>query len=365
MSDALPPIPTPPSQRWLQLRLQFLPVAVFVIGVAATALIWTRWVAPPTLVAEVEAVRAEVRSAQSGALAGVKVALLQSVIAGETIAQVVTTEPKLLEASLAVIRAELEMMRVTMDPVISQQRMALDFERLQLDWLSERVKLAALQAQMHQAESDLTRTTGLHANKLVSDEQFEQIRTARDSLVAQFKAQSELVSRIEPSLRSFVVDGGTNTIPSPVAGLRAALKLQEEKLRLTEAQLSPIALVAPIDGVITAINRRGGETIVAGESVFQISSTRAERLVGFLRQPIAVEPKPGMTVEVRTRTFERKRGTATVAQIGAQMEPITPTLLTAMNLPITTAATGLRVHVTNPVGLGLRAGEQVDLVIKN
>jgi hypothetical protein len=74
-----------------------------------------------------------------------------------------------------------------------------------------------------------------------------------------------------------------------------------------------------------------------------------------------------MEVEVRTRSFIRRKGMARVIQVGEQLEPISPTLLAAMRLPVTSIPTdlGLRVHVTPPAGLSLRPGEQVDVIIRH
>jgi multidrug resistance efflux pump len=364
MSDHLPPIPTPPSRLWRQMRLQYLPILVFILAIIAAVMIWTKWVAPPTLVAEAEAIRSEVRSAHTGTLVNVKVGLLQPVKAGETIGQIVRTDPKLIEASLAVIRAELDVIRFTMNPVLGQQRAALDYERLLLDLMKARVDLAALRAQLFQAQSTFERTSTLFASKLVTEERYEEVKNARDSLDAQVKAQSELIARIEPGLTKFSSDNGP--LPSPEQGLRAAIAVQEGKLRLTEAQLGPISLVAPIDGVVSAAYRQSGETVPAGEPIFQISAVRSERVIGFLRQPFSAVPKPGSDVEIRTRTLQRHSAHATIAQVGSQLEPITPTLLTAMRLPVSSIAPefGLRVHVTAPAELALRPGEQVDVIIR-
>lgn len=366
MSEPLRPIPTPPAQWWRQIRLQYIPVVVFVLGVAAATFIWMHWVAPPTMVGEAEAIRADIRSVHVGVLRGEKVTLLQTVKAGQTLGHVFTTEPAVAEASVAVLRAELDAMKFTMNPVMGQQRAALDYERLLLDMMKARVDLAALQAQLFQAQSTFDRTHTLFTNKLVTEERFEEVRNSRDSLQAQVKAQTELIARIEPGLKQLISGGPGGEAPSAVEGLRAALKVQEEKLRLTEAQLQPVALVAPIDGVITAIHRQPGETVTVGEPIFQITANRAERIVGFIRQPLTNVPAAGTTVEIRTRTFRRQVGTAMIAQVGNQFEPIGPTLLAAMRLPVTSVATefGLRVLVTAPAGLNLRPGEQVDVIIR-
>lgn len=363
--DRLPPIPTPSAQLWRQLRLQYLPVLVFVAGVLLAAFLWTHWVAPPTLVGEAEAVRVELRSAQPGTLTGLDVDLLQPVKAGQVIGQVIVTPLPVLETSLAAIRAEIEMMRTTMDPVVGQQRAALDLERLQLDIMSKRVDLASLRGELIQAESTLTRLAPLKQTGVVTDDQYDLAKNARDTLQSRIRALNELIAQAEPRLRRLNTDD-TQPRPSLTASLQSAIRHKESELRMLEAQLSPLSLTAPIDGVVTLLHRRSGETVAGGEPILQISATRSQRIIGFLRQPLPVEPKPGMDVEVRTRTFVRRIGQAKVTQVGQQLEPISPTLLAAMRLPVSAIPTdlGLRVHVSAPEGLKLRPGEQVDVIIR-
>lgn len=363
MRDRLPPIPTPAGQVWRQIRLQYLPILTFGVGLLGAATIWTQWVAPPTLVGEAEAIRAELRSAQPGTLARLDVDLLQSVTAGQVLGYVHVSRPEVLDASLGMIRAEIELMRTTLDPVIGHQRAALDFDRLQLDWMSKRVELASMQGSLHQNESTFARSSRLHASKMITDEEFDLARNARDTVAAQVKAQSELISRLEPSIKSSDVA----KMGSSSDGLQAAIQQKLEELRLMEAQYGPVPLVAPIDGVVTLILRQTGEAVGVAEPILQISATRSKRIIGFLRMPVSTEAKPGMTVEVRTRRLQREVGTAQITQIGQQLEPISPTLLALMRLPVTTVPTefGLRVLVSPPEGLSLLPGEPVDLILRN
>lgn len=362
MSESLSPIPTPPAHLWRQIRLQYLPGIVFAAGLVAAAVIWMRWVAPPTLIGEAEAIRAEVRAPNLGTLSELKVAPLQEVKAGQEIGRIAFADPRVLAASLAVLHAENEVIRTTMDPVISQQRMLLDYERLQLDLMSERVKLASLKAQLQLAQANFTRSESLYRNKMITDERFDEVKSARDSLTAQVEAQSELVARVEPTAKN---SPSANALPSPVQGLDAALKVQEEKLRLTELQLGSAPITAPIDGIVTFVYRQPGEAVRAAEPIVQITSTHVDHIVGFLRQPLPLQPKRGMSVEVRTRTFQRRRALAAISGVGSQFEPIGPTLLAAMRLPVSTQLTelGLRVNITAPASLALKPGEHVDLIV--
>ncbi len=365
MDQPLPPIPTPPAHGWRRARQQFVPGLVFLAALVAVVVIWRQGVAPTALVGEAEGIRADVRSVHAGTLANVRAQLLKPVQAGEPLAYVITADPQVLDASLAIIRAETEVMRSTLNPILGQQRSALDYYRLLMDLMSARVTLASLKSQLVQAEGIYGRTDSLYQGKLVTDERFEEVKNSRDALRAQVKAQQELVDRIEPELRKLNL-GADAQDSSPTQSLRAALKVQEEKLRLAEAQLRPVPLLAPIDGFVTLVARKPGENVAAGEAIFQVTAANVEHIVGFIRQPAATTPKPGAQVEVRTRSLPRRTGLATVSLVGMQMEPISPTILTLLHLPVAHVPTelGLRVHVTAPAELKLRPGEQVDLVLR-
>lgn len=361
MSD-LPPIPTPARLRWSAFCTEKLPYVVFALGVVAAALLWNRSVTP-SLVAEAELATAEVRSAHAGTLTALDVSLLQPVKAGQVIGRVRLADPKLLAASLAVIRAEIELMRANLEPVLPGQRVALDAGRLQLDWMHERVTLASLRVQVQQADAELTRLKPLHEKNIVAAGVYETAVLQRENLAAQLSEQSKLVEALEPAARDFSARSAEFS-PRPAAEtLKAAIHVQEEKLLLAEAQLGAVELTAPIDGIVSAIHRRAGENINAAESLVTLAAPQPVRLVGFLRQPLAYEPKAGAAVEVRRRTAGREVAAGQVTEVGRTLEPVSPTILALLNRG-TTPELGLRVHFTVPAALQLRPGEQVDITLK-
>ena len=158
-------------------------------------------------------------------------------------------------------------------------------------------------------------------------------------------------------LKNFVVPEQNQSSLNPIT---AAIAVQEANLRQIETAESPRTLYAPMDGVVSFVHRRAGESVLAGESIITISSVQSEQIVAFIRQPLIYKPKTGMTVHVRVRTAHRETGDATVIQVGAQMEPYS----TAM-LPIPSTRPqewGLPVALTMPVGLNLFPGELVDVI---
>jgi hypothetical protein len=122
--SALPPIPIPAARRWAAFRTERLPSIVFALGVLGVAFLWNQSASAPTLIAEAEIVRTEVRAVQPGTLASLDVALLQPVTAGQVIGHVRAATPEVTAATLAIIRAEIELLRSNLEPVLPAQRVA-------------------------------------------------------------------------------------------------------------------------------------------------------------------------------------------------------------------------------------------------
>jgi multidrug resistance efflux pump len=362
--DRLPPIPTPPSQRWREIRIKLMPLAVFAGALLASALIWKDNVAPPTLLGEVESIRACVSSPKPGVLAQLNIVRLQSVRAGDPIGQLITTDPRVLQSSLAIIQAEIQLLRLNLDPILNQQRVAMAYDRLRLDWMDQRVQLATARVKLQLAESDLRRAESLFTEKIVSTSVLEQAQTVKRQLESEVEERSRLVAEQERNLQTIQMENVSEHSWqfSHEEVMLASIKVQEEKLRLTEAELSPITLVSPIDGTISMIHHRSGEAVPAGEPIVTVTTTSSDRIVGYVRQPFTFEPRVGMSVEVRARSYKRPVSEAQIIGVGSQLEPISPALLSPFSSR--SHEVGLPILVTLPSAQKLMPGEVVDLIIR-
>jgi multidrug resistance efflux pump len=361
----LAPIPTPPAQRWREMRLVYLPRVLFALGAVFVAWAWRDAVTPSTIVAEAEVLGSDLRATQGGVIASMKVRLHQNVRAGEVVGHVAAANPRLLDATLAVINAEVGMLRATMSGTTDRQRVALEFERLQLDWMGHRVERAALHGRLQLVDADITRAEPLHRAGLMSQQDFAQLKLNRDALAAQIEEKNKLITRLEPALSGLAVTELAADGLSGEPALAAAIKVQEAKLRLAEEQLSPVPLIAPIEGVVAVLMRRPGETVMAGDAILRVTSTKPERLAGYLRQPLPFNPKVGAAARIRTRGTPAISAPSTITFVGAGLESISPTLLPALRLPMNMPVeTGLRVEFTMPPGLELRPGEHVDVIVR-
>jgi multidrug resistance efflux pump len=355
----LSPIPIPWRQRWRNVRLRYVPALIFITIVFVLALLWKDYSSAPMLVGQAEVVPANVSCYKPGMLSELSVNRFQTVKKGDVIGEVQVTDPKILAASLAVIQAQIEVLRTGQEPIANQQRLSMEYGEMHLNWMSQRAQLGVAKADLQVAEADFQRTSELFNEKIVSERAYDLARAKRDSLQSRVdelaqsvKAQADMIEKLLP-IKTVDISKVTEE------PLLAAIAAQESQLKLTEAELSPITLHAPVDGMVDLIYHHAGEAVTEGEPIVSIAPSRAARIIGYLHPPILEEPKVGARIEVRTRNPKQQVMTAEVIEVGNQFEP----LPTALQYPIrlANAELGLPLSISIPPGLDIRPGELVDL----
>ncbi|MCB1126483.1 MAG: HlyD family efflux transporter periplasmic adaptor subunit [Verrucomicrobiae bacterium] len=355
------PVPTPARLRWREFRVQVVPWLVYAGTLVVSAFIWANHVTPSQLVGQVVTDQAEVRSSRAGHLLGVSATPFQQVRAGEPLVELAIAEPRLAEARLAVVRAEVAVLRSQGDAALGLERARVDFERLRLDWLEQRVELASARVRLAYAKADADRLEKLRVEPagVVSADEAEEAASNRDALEVEIKERESMVAQIEDSMKRFqFADIKKSAGVDQEDPMKAALDLQESRLRLAEVELRPVTLTAPIDGEVSEIFRQAGENVAAGDIILTIRSTKGERIRAYVLPPIGPETKVGTRVEVLSRTTPRKAAYATVASIGGFMTVVPPLLMASSGNGETL---GVPIDLTVPGELQLRPGELVDL----
>jgi len=359
MKDRLPRIPIPLGRRLHNARMSLLPPVVFLGVIFAVGFLWKDYVAAPSMVGQAEPVLAHVSSYKPGVLTGLSVNRFQKVKAGDVIGQVVVTDSKILSSSLAVIQSEIELLRVNMDPIAKQQRTVMDYNQLQLEWMRERARLTSAKVNLQLAETEYHRTEALYQDKIIAQRLFDQSKANKERLENEVSELTLLVEKAEANLRLLQLTNAPDFSVISTDPIVAAINVQKTKLKLTEDELSPVLLRAPIDGVVTSIFFRSGESVTPGQPIISIATEIPVRIVGYLRTPILSEPKPGMEVEIRTRGTRRETGHAKIVEVGAQMEAIPLAMQGVAKL--TGTELGLPLDITLPANLSIRPGELVDI----
>ena len=363
--ESLPPIPTPAAKRFRFLMNQGLPVVVFLLVAAAGGYFWIQTTQPTSFVGQVEVIQVSVNSRDAGLLTNLWVVPLQEVKAGDAIGEVVTTDPRTVNNRLEVMRDRMRLTELEMTPILIRQRSAVEYERLGIECARARVELAMARANLIQASNEFKRVAELHAQKdrLMSDTDYDLAKARWEALQAQVEENVKLVADGERTLQrlAFMADsyvpGGEN---DPI---KQALRMEEDAIKVFEQKMKPLQLLVPIDGIVTAIHRRAGEQILAGEPLVTVTSKHTDRIVAFVPRNSPVNPRIGMPVEVSTRKLRRQKCLAQVIGVGAHLEGVTNTMILppASVQPVLIPSVGRPISVSLPPSLNLLPGELVDL----
>lgn len=356
-----PPIPVPWRLRLNDARLRLLPLVVFVVSVVVLGVLWRNNLTSPGIVGQAEPVLVNLASHKPGILAGLTVNRFQKVQAGELIGQVLIADPKLLASSLAVIRAEIEVLQTSLSPIARQQQNAVNYNQLRLDWMRQRATLATARVQLRLAEVELRRNKELFQDKIISPSLFDLAQATYDGYQQEVEELTRLVAEAERNFNAMQPAGPDSLSRVSEEPVRAAIALQEARLHLAEEELAPVPLRAPIDGIVSAVYHRTGEAVTPGQPVVAISTLSAVRIVGYMRQPIVKNLQPGLLVEVRTRGFPRESGTARILGVGSQLEVVPDAL--ASTVRIAGVELGLPLDISLPSDLKIVPGELVDIML--
>lgn len=356
-----PPIPVPWRLRLHEARSRLLPPLVFGASVVALAVLWRENLAAPAIVGQAEPVLVNLASHKPGVLVGLTVNRFQKVKAGELIGQVLIADPKLLASSLAVIRAEIDVLQTSLSPIARRQQNAVNYNQLRLDWMKQRATLAAARVQLRLAEVELRRNKELFQEKIISSSLFDLAQATYDGYQQEVEELTRLVAEAEQNFSMMQPTGTGNLSQVSDEPVRAAIALQEARLRLVEEELAPVLLRAPMDGMVSAVFHRSGEAVTAGQPVAAISTLSPVRIVGYVRQPPGLELQAGMRVQVRRRSLPREGGEARILGVGSQLEAVPDAMASAIRF--TGVELGLPVDISLPSNLKIVPGELVDITL--
>jgi len=330
----------------------------------AVVLIWNANLVPSTIVGEVQGVDANVISVTSGQLAEVNVAQFDRVARGQALGKVRVTSPETLAAMLATASADLQVLRVRM--IQDQGRSDHEYLQLRVNLLDQKILLETTKIRLEQAEKEFGRMSNLFTADVIQpglrengDVGYEVALRDRDALRIELDEKTKLVAETEQMLVPLRPTAVPSRNPAVNDAIDAAIAAKEEELRQTEGVQ---VLKSPIDGIVTSVLRRAGENIVSGEVLLTVSSDRPQRIIGYVRQPLAFVPKEGDRVEVRTRNAHLQRASAAVLKVGPRLELFSqPLRIRGFD---SSQERGLPILINLPEGLNVHSGEIVDLILQ-
>ncbi len=340
----VPRIRTPLRQHWNRFRLGALPVICFLACIAATLWLWERPGTRSSLVGEIQALQINVTAGISGRLSppeGVYWRRHDHVKKGEVIAQfdgtatqaalqTVTEELTRLTLELASARANLRLDSdsLTQNHVRNRLNVDLEYDQRRLEYLQLNADLTADEAAYTQAQALLETMDKLGSAQLITNTRLLEARQNAEVLKARIAENKKVVA--EAKKQGTAALKRKQELPplelpeeeAVLAPVRAAMVVQEARMKEIRIQIDALVVRSPIDGVISAINRWPDQEVRAGDTILTVARTDAAYVISYVREQEQVSLAAGMEVTLRLRTPGSDTYTGVVETVGPAVEPV-------------------------------------------
>lgn len=353
-------VPIPFSRRLKEFRLRFIPVIVFAVVVVMVAYLWDMRVYNPTFTGKVYAQVTLITAPETGLIQGMRVQEFDRVQYGDTLAVVVSVDTAIVATQIAVLRATIDLLELTQEPLSDWTRNRLDLAGLRLDIVRETVDRTTTELDLAQTRTEVERIRTLRTRDMASEQQLERAELELAQLEAEMRARNDGLAAMSSRFESLEQDDRRLEMRRGDI-IAAAVAVHEQEIAALEAALRPFVVRAPFDGVIARVFFFNNSNVPRGEAFIQLESEVPTHIIGFLRQPLTVRPEPGMLVQVRSRRAEKRITAARLDKIGAQAlqfeESVQRPGLLETGLPVKISLVGLE-------SMGLVPGEFVDIVMQ-
>lgn len=354
--DPLEPIPSPPGHLIREFCHRALPVLTFVAAGIGAAYLWNQRFTGTLLHGEVEPIRANVTTLEGGTLVQLHVDRWQEVTNGQPIATIQVIDPDAVNRSVEILRTELHVLRSRM--ALDESRNDQNLEGLRVRWLEARVELATARVQLENAQRDLERVKRLFTDRIIAEADLDNAQSLHEALRVEVDERAKLADGLEASLQR--LDASNEQDRGDALGvLEKSLKAQEQQLE----HEGTVILRAPMAGAVKTISASSGERVASGAVIAIVASPKSERIVGYVRQPLTLEPQPGMAVEIRTRGAVRQVSASQISHVGSDLEIVaSPLRLRGFDNAV---ERGLVFAIPIPPELQVHPGELVDVIVRN
>jgi membrane fusion protein (multidrug efflux system) len=192
-------------------------------------------------------------------------------------------------------------LRAQKDQTIALRSQALaNYAQSEAKYSSDQMSLKVLEINVERATEDLTRAKNQSAGGVITTEQFDHIKKAYETAIAQLEAARAqlMVSK------------------SMISTASAAVETTNSQIKVLETQLKNTRLFAPADGIISKRWLLPGDVVQPSQSVFTMTLSKNLWVVAFLEETKISSIRVGQNVRFSIDAFPGVKFSGKVFLVG-------------------------------------------------
>ncbi len=378
MAGADQPIPTPLYQRVEDFKQRYLPLVVWVLCAAICLWMLVDRTQQTEYIGLAESVQHNLSAPITGKLETVFVELYQTVSIGDIVARLddeeLAARVERSQAEIRQLRAELIAARSELESS-NQSGLAdwtTDLRRFQADEQDRRLAALDLRATIASEEIEMERLT-LHVGRvgplardgivdpIVSDEARLELAAVRERLENNktLLAQTENEYRAARSRRhEFEANLPQPPEAEPLLDpLREAISVESQRLRAEESRRASMVMRSPIEGQVTRILCRQGQSVRPGEPIATITDRTVRNIVTYLASADDRTIRENSPVLVSSLDRPGQVSESFVTRVGGSIDILPERLWVGPSTP----GYGRAVVIAALPNMGLRPGELLNI----
>lgn len=374
------PIATPRAQRRDDFRRRTLPALVWGVSLLAVLGLLLARASRTEHVGLAQSLEYIVSPVTTGTLESVVVDLYETVNAGDMLAKL---DDEAVLASIETANATVRKLQADLDATRAQlvgrggeghanrtadlRRFQMDEEQRRLEALALRVEIETDLIEFERLEVEARRAEQLRDAGLVSQAEFDIARTMRNQVRQRLEDNRVLFEQLEAEhhvarqRRSEFEDSlpSASRIEPLLQPLRAAIDVESRRIEEIELARRALVLRSPVNGQITQILCRKGQSVVAGEPIITVAEDSVREIVAYLDEVDGRAVRPNMPVVVSTRQVRGTVSDSVVLRVGPSVQQMPQRLWRDPRVP----DYGRAVVVAAAPGMKLTPGELVNIEI--
>ena len=210
--------------------------------------------------------------------------------------------------------------------VDTQRRFAVDVESARLRTLELKASLEPDQIRLEELELDskiLAVQEPLQSNTAILYEQ-KKLKKQYDALAKEIEENRHLLVQAENDLEQAISRRDEFALRQPanpeletvLEPMRAAINVKQVQIAEILTDRQALELKAPFDGIVSEIQRKSGEAVLAGEPILSIAETKPREILAYANQDLASRLEANMKVKLIKNSIPQQVASSQITHLG-------------------------------------------------
>ena len=361
-----------------RLRRHFLPMVIWLGALAGIFFMFQQRSQSFEVVGFAQGQMRQIAAIRTGRLKGIHVELFQEVKKGDILAEL-NDEELLTELETAqgdIVRLKVELV-VTADKlrtdaaernserIVDELRFSTGVEEARLRVLELKSTLVADKITLKDAELRLANIQKLVEENNLSVYNLQQSKLERDLLLEKIDNAEETLRQAKQSLdlaqeqrqKFLQLNVVYPSLEKNLAMIDNAIKVQEKTIEQLQVRRRSLILKSPLEGIVSQILSRPGETVTVGIPILTIAETKPREIIAYASEVQTNRMKVGMEVEIVKNSQPPQVAKSQIIRIGPVVETKPEMMWRNPNIP----ERGRPCMIAVRPGMNLIPGEKIQV----